>query len=170
MVGKEGSTMKWLVALAFLFLYWGICYLATGSDKKNLAGLRSYPDAVQDLVRERMGEVAPKAQPVPAILFGNLALFTVVFSVIGLAFKGVLAFDGYLSAFWYFLVLGEGLGLFDLVVIDLLWWRNTERIRFSFLPQKEPYQDPSKHVGSFVRGVPLFVVVAALTAGVVTLL
>ena len=64
MIGKEGSTMKWLVALAFWFLYWGICYLATGSDKKNLAGLRSYPDAVQDLVRERIGEVAPKAQPV----------------------------------------------------------------------------------------------------------
>lgn len=88
----------------------------------------------------------------------------------GNATKCALGLDGYLSAFWYFLVLGEGLGLFDLLVIDLLWWRNTERIRFSFLPQKEPYQDLGKRGGSFARGIPLFVVVAALTAGVVTLL
>ena len=43
---------------------------------------------------------------------------------------------GYLPTFWYFLAFGEGLGLFDLLVIDLLWWRNTKRIRFSFLPEK----------------------------------
>ena len=62
------------------------------------------------------------------------------------------------------------MGLLDLVVIDLLWWRNTQRIRFSYLPEKAAYQDPSKHIGSFVRGVPLFAVIAALSAVVVTLL
>lgn len=169
-VGEKGNMMKYVVAVAFWLLYWGICFLATGTDKKNLAGLRSYPDEVQVCVREHMGDVAPKARPIPMILLSNLALFTVVFSVLGLVLKGVLGLDSYLSAFWYFLLLGEGLGLFDLVVIDLLWWRNTERIRFSFLPQREPYQDPSKHVGSFVRGIPLFAAVAALTAGIVTLL
>ena len=156
--------MKWLIMIAFYFLYWGICVLCTGNDKKNLMGLRSYPDAVQSLVRTHMPESAPKDKSVPAILLGNLILFTVVFSVLGLVFKPILAFDGYLSAFWYFLMLGEGLGLFDLVVIDLLWWRNSTRIRFSFLPEKQPYQDPAKHIQSFVRGIPLFVVVAALCA------
>ena len=43
--------MKWLIIPAFWFLYWGICFLCTGTDKKNLAGLRSYPDAVQNIVR-----------------------------------------------------------------------------------------------------------------------
>ena len=57
-----------------------------------------------------------------------------------------------------------------LFVIDLLWWRNTKRIRFSFLPDKEIYQDPSKHIGSFVRGIPLFAAIAALSAWVVTML
>ena len=75
-----------------------------------------------------------------------------------------------IPAFWYFLILGEGLGLFDLLVIDLLWWRNTKRIRFSFLPDKGIYQDPSKHIGSFVRGIPLFAAIAALSACVVTLI
>lgn len=105
----------------------------------------------------------------PAILAGNLLLFTVVFSAIGLP-RGALGLNGYWPAFWYFLAFGEGLGLFDLVVIDLLWWRSAKRVRFSFLPEKERYQNPEKHVGSFVRGIPLFAAVAALTAGIVTAL
>ena len=54
-------------------------------------------------------------------------------------------------------------------LIDLFWWRNTKRIRFSFLPEKEIYQNPAKHIGSFVRGIPLFAVIAALSALVVSL-
>ena len=163
-------SMKWLVLPAFWLLYWGICFICTGTDKKNLAGLRSYPDEVQAAVRARLGNEAPKDKSIPSILLGNLLLFTAVFSIVGIVLKGLLSFDGYLSEFWYFLLLGEGLGLFDLVVIDLLWWRNTQRTRFSFLPNKAAYQDPSKHIGSFVRGIPLFAVVAALSAAVVTML
>ena len=162
--------MKWLVLPAFWLLYWGICFICTGTDKKNLAGLRSYPDEVQAAVRACLVDEAPKDKSIPSILLGNLLLFTAVFSILGIALKGLLTFDGYFSAFWYFLLLGEGLGLFDLVVIDLLWWRSTERIRFSFLPDKAAYQDPSKHIGSFVRGIPLFAVIAALSAAIVTLL
>ncbi len=161
--------MKWFIIPAFWFLYWGICFLCTGTDKKNLAGLRSYPDAVQSIVRERLAD-APKEKSIPSILLSNLILFTVVFSALGLTLKSVLAFEGYLSAFWYFLILGEGLGLFDLLVIDLLWWRNTKRIRFSFLPDKAIYQNPSKHIDSFVRGIPLFAAIAALSAWVITIL
>ena len=163
-------SMKWLVLPAFWLLYWGICFICTGTDKKNLAGLRSYPDEVQAVVRERLGNEAPKDKSVPSILLGNLLLFTAVFSIVGIALKGPLSFDGCFSSFWFFLLLGEGLGLFDLVVIDLLWWRNSQRIRFSFLPNKAVYQDPSKHIGSFVRGIPLFAVVAALSAAIVTLI
>ena len=96
--------------------------------------------------------------------------FTAVFSVLGLALKGVLNLDGYLPAFWYFLAFGEGLGLFDLLVIDLRWWRSTKRIRFSFFPEKKYYQDPKKHIESFLRGIPLFAAIAALTALAVTVL
>lgn len=84
--------------------------------------------------------------------------------------KGILGLKRFGSAFCFFLALGEGLGLFDLVVIDLLWWRNTKRIRFSFLPEKGIYQDPAKHIGSFLQGIPLFALAAAFSAGIVTMI
>ena len=164
--------MKIIVAAAFYFLFWGVCVLGTGTDKKNLIGLRSYPDAVQDCVRSdpQLGKDVPKAKSTVAIWLSNIFVFTALFSILGLALKGVLGLNDYLSAFWYFLAFGEGLGLFDLLVIDLLWWRNTKRIRFSFLPEKQYYQDPKKHIASFLHGIPLFAVIAALTALIVTVL
>lgn len=72
------------------------------------------------------------------------------------------------AAFWFFLAVGEGSGVFDLVIIDLLWWRSTKRIRFSFLPEKADYQNPDKHIGSFLRGILLFAVVALIAAIIVT--
>jgi len=164
--------MKLIVAIVLYFLHWGICFLGTGTDKKNLIGLRSYPDALQDRVRSdpQLGEAVPKTKSTTTILLGNLLIFTALFSALGLALKSVLNLENYLSAFWYFLALGEGLGLFDLLVVDLLWWRSTKRIRFSFLPEKEYYQDPKKHIESFWHGIPLFAMIAALTALVVTVL
>lgn len=138
--------MKIIVAIAFYFLYWGVCFLGTGTDKKNLMGLRSYPEEVQNRVRSdhQLGKAVPKRKSTAAVWLSNLLLFTVVFSALGLALRGVLNLDGYLSAFWYFLAFSEGLGLFDLLVIDLLWWRNTKRTRFSFLPgcKDAPSQQP----------------------------
>lgn len=163
---------KMIVSIAFYFLYWFCCFLGTGTDKKNLAGLRSYPDEVQRAVREHsvIGKSAPQAKSIVSILFGNLLLFTVMFSVMGFALKNTLGLNNFWTAFCFFLALSEGLGLFDLVVIDLLWWRNTKRIRFSFLSEKWCYQDPTKHISSFLRGIPLFAVVAVLSAGIVYLL
>jgi hypothetical protein len=130
--------MKIMIAAVFYFLYWGVCFLGTGTDRKNLIGLRSYPDEVQTRVQSdpQLGQAVPKAKSTAAILLSNLLLFTVVFSVLGLALKSVLGLNNYLSAFWYFLAFGEGLGLFNLLVIDLLWWRSTKRIRFSFLRRR----------------------------------
>ena len=121
---KRGPDMKLIVTFAFYFLYWFICFLCTGTDRKNLAGLRSYPDAVQKAVREHpvLGKAAPQEKSIIATLLGNLLLFTVVFSVLGLALKNILDLNSFGTAFWFFLTLGEGLGGFDLVIIDLLWW------------------------------------------------
>lgn len=163
--------MKILVAVVFYFLYWGVCFLMTGTDRKNLSGLRSYPEEVQNRVRNNphLAKAVPKEKSMAMILLSNLLLFTVVFSILSIVLKYTLGLKGYRSAFWYFLAFGEGLGLFDLIVIDLLWWRSTKRIRFSFLPEKKYYQNPEKHIGSFVRGIPLFAVAAAIAAGIVTL-
>ena len=162
--------MKIILAIAFYFLHWGVCFLGTGTDQKNLIGLRSYPEEVQTRVRSdpQLGNAVPKAKSTAAILLSNLLFFTALFSALGLALKSVLDLHDYWPTFWYFLAFGEGLGLFDLLVIDLLWWRNTKRIRFSFLPEKGSYQDPKKHIESFLHGIPLFAAVAALTALIVT--
>ena len=92
--------MKIMIAAVFYFLYWGVCFLGTGTDRKNLIGLRSYPDEVQTRVQSdpRLGQAVPKAKSTAAILLSNLLLFTVVFSVLGLALKSVLGLNNYLSA------------------------------------------------------------------------
>lgn len=160
---------KVIVIVVFCLFYWLMCFMGTGTDEKNLKGLRSYPEEVQKIVRKH-NVSAPKAQPVWKILIGNFILLTPVFSILGLVLKSYLELNNYVSAFLFFLALGEMLGLFDLVVIDLLWWRNTKRIRFSYLQDKSYYQDPSKHIGSFIRGIPLFAVIALASAAIITLI
>ena len=87
--------MKIMIAAVFYFLYWGVCFLGTGTDRKNLIGLRSYPDEVQTRVQSdpQLGQAVPKAKSTAAILLSNLLLFTVVFSVLGLALKSVLGLN-----------------------------------------------------------------------------
>lgn len=162
--------MRIIFAFTFYLLYWFICFLATGNDRKNLIGLRSYPDSVQERVRAQGLADNLRKPSIPSIFIGNILLFTAVFSLIGLIFRRLLQLDSYLSSFLFFLALGEGLSLFDLVVIDLLWRRNTSRIRFSFIPEKSAYWDPGKHLGSFWREIPVFAAVAALSAAVTTIL
>lgn len=98
------------------------------------------------------------------ILLSNFLLFTPIFFLFGVLFRFTSPFDSYLFCILYFLCLGQGLGIFDLLIIDLLWWRNTKRIRFSFLMEKSFYQDPREHVNSFLRGIPLFAFVALVAA------
>ena len=159
-----------IIGLCLLLLL--ICYLNTGSDEKNMRGFRSYPKEVQNLVRRDavLGQTAPLEVNLVKVLSCNFALFTTIFLAIGLVIKHTVGFDGFADAFAYFFILGEVMNLFDLVVIDLLWWRNTPRIRFSCAQDKELYQDPSVHIASFARGVVMYVAVAAGVAGLLTML
>lgn len=163
--------VKIIIAFVFYLIYWLCCFLSTGTDKKNLLGLRSYPDDVQNIVKKEpsLTSCLPEEKSILSILVSDLLLFTIVFSLLGIELRNVLGLTDYLSAFLYFLFLGEGLGIFDLIIIDLLWWRNTKRIRFTFIPEKELYQNPKKHFDSFLRGIILFAVVAAVSAGIVSL-
>lgn len=70
-----------IAAIACYIFYWFCCFLGTGTDRKNLARLRSYPDAVQRAVREHpvLGKAAPRAKSMRSILLGNLIFFTVLF-------------------------------------------------------------------------------------------
>lgn len=153
-----------LVALCGLF--WGVCWLGAGGDDKNIRSFSSYSDAVQNIVRARP-ELAEKIRPQrPVVTFaGNLLLFTAVLFILGLLTRRQ-DFAGNLRNT---LILGQGLNLFDLVVIDLLWWRHTKRVRFSGTEnQPELYADPSKHIASFLRGVVMFLLAAILDGWLLT--
>lgn len=154
-----------------LLLLWLICFLSTGSDKKNLTGLRSYPKSVQKRVREseELSAIAPKEKSIPTILISNIVLFAIVFLPIGFFLKGKGVLTSFADSFVYFLILGETINLFDFAVIDLLWWRQTERIRFSFLPDKRLYQDISEHLYSFLRGIPMYAVVSLIVSSMLLL-
>ena len=164
--------MKAGFIIGLCLLLWLICYLNTGSDEKNMRGFKSYPKKVQNLVRRDavLGQMAPLEVNLVKVLVYNFVLFTVIFLVIGLVIKHTVGFDGFADAFIYFFILGEVLNLFDLVVIDLLWWRNTPRIRFSCAQDKEVYKDPSVHIASFARGVVMYIAVALVAAGILTML
>ena len=42
--------MQIVVGVILYALFFGMCYMATGTDKKNIGGFRSYPDEVQKRV------------------------------------------------------------------------------------------------------------------------
>ena len=161
-----------VVIIAFCLLFWAGCYKGTGSDEKKLKSFHSYPVKVQEMVRAQkdLKEKVPSQVSMPRTLLANILVFVVLFFVIGLILQFTVGFGSVRKVFVYFLLFGEILNLFDLVVIDLLWWRNAERIRFSFAMEKELYQDPKKHVDSFLRGIPTFAVVALIVAGIFALI
>lgn len=61
------------------------------------------------------------------------------------------------------LILGQILNAFDFFIIDLVWWRNSKRIRFSEI-ESDPvlYHSSKKHFISFLKGVVLFFLVAII--------
>lgn len=148
-------------------LFFAFCFLGTGTDEKNLKSFRTYPNEVQNRIKA-VPEYRGKFKEIgkTAIFLSNTLLFIVVMLVFGFFIRQ--------KDFWHnFLclsVMGQGLNLFDLLIIDLLWWRNTKRIRLTRIPEKEPYQDPKKHIGSFRRGVIMYIIVALIDGALLTLI
>lgn len=148
-------------------IMWAICFLLTGTDYKNLSGLRSYPIEVQDIIKKNK-KYKDKIKPINMIkvFISNLVTFSIILFIFGLFIKT----ENFIGNFTNILILGEVLNLFDLVVIDLLWWRNTKRIRFSDIPEKEKYQDPKQHIGSFKRGIIMYLIIAVIDGIILTVI
>ncbi len=147
-------------------VFFGVCYLGTGTDQKNLKNYSSYPVKVQNCIQEiaeydgRFEETA-KAR----IWAANFLVFTALFLLLGIPIRQ----ENFSHNFICLLVLGQTLNVFDLLIIDLLWWRNSERIRISKIPQKELYQDPKKHIEAFIRALFLYFFVALVDGYLLTL-
>ena len=143
-----------------------LCFLGTGTDEKNLKYFSSYPDEVQLRLKE-MEEYRGKWKE--SNFFVAFIANFVVFALLFLIFGRFISRDIFLENVVSLLILGEVLNVFDLVVIDLFWWRNTKRIRFSKIPEKALYQNPKKHVDAFVRGLVMYALVAILDGYLLTL-
>ena len=148
-------------------IMWIICFSLTGNDYKNLKGLRSYPIEVQDIIKKNQ-KYKDKIKPINMIkiFISNLIMFSIILLIFGLFIKS----ENFIRNFINVLILGEVLNLFDLVVIDLLWWRNTKRIRFSDIPEKEKYQNPKQHVDSFKRGIIMYLIIAVIDGIILTVI
>ena len=108
-------------------LFWAFCWLGTGSDEKNIRNFSTYPDEVQKIVKARPELSGNIRQRGPAAIFaGNLLLFTALLFAMGLLTRQEYFAGNFLNT----LLLGQALNLFDFLVIDLLWWRHTKRVRF----------------------------------------
>ena len=146
--------------------FFGLCFLGTGTDEKNLRNYMSYPDEVQKRIKEYVvfqGKYKETSRF--AAWIANFLLFTILFLLLGIVIRQTSFIHNFISL----LILGETLNAFDLIVIDLLWWRNTKRIRLSKIPQKELYQNPKKHIEAFFRALILYFFVAMIDGYLLTL-
>ena len=146
--------------------FFGLCFWGTGTDEKNLRNYMSYPDDVQKRIKE-IEEYQGKYKETGrfVVWIANFLLFTILFLLLGIVIRQTSFMHNFISL----LILGETLNGFDLIVIDLLWWRNTKRIRLSKIPQKELYQNPKKHIEAFLRALVMYFFVAVLDGYLLTL-
>lgn len=147
-------------------VFFVLCFLGTGTDEKNLKSYASYPDEVQKRIRE-VDEYQGKYHEANKLVtwFANLVVFLVLFMIFGAFIRE----KDFTQNFIKLLILGQALNIFDLLIIDLLWWRNTKRIRFSKIPEKVLYQNPKKHIEAFLRALPMYIIVAAVDGYLLTL-
>ena len=159
--------MLLIECIIICIVMWLICFLLTGTDEKNLIGLRSYPVEIQKIIKnnEKYKNKVKKIN-ITKVFITNLIMFVIVLFIFGIFIKS----DVFKTNFTNILVLGEVLNLFDLVVIDLIWWRNTKRIRFKDIPEKEMYQNPKQHIDSFFRGMIMYLLVVIIDGIILTIL
>lgn len=87
----------------------------------------------------------------------NILVFGAILFIFGLFVKE----NGFKDNFINLLILGQCLNVFDFFIIDMLWWRNSKRIRFTGTEDmQELYSNPQKHLVSFLKGIAVFLIIA----------
>ena len=147
-------------------IFFLLCFGGTGTDDKNLKSYSSYPDKVQNQIKEIIEYQGRFKESNKIIVFiSNFLLFLPLFFILGLFIRE----NNFYHNFICLNIIGQSLNIFDLLIIDLLWWRNTKRIRFTKIPEKELYQNPQKHIQSFIRGFILYLRIAIIDGYILTL-
>lgn len=159
--------MKYIITGAVIYiLFFIMCYLGTGSDKKNMNSYYAYPDAIQKKISEdsELKALIPKQKNYFQSFISNFILFFAAFVAAGFIVK---CFD-FRTAFFYLFFMGEGLNLFDFVIIDCCWFVRAKRTRFNNIGTPEMYMGYKKHFISFLKAVPIFAAAAFAAAAVLS--
>ena len=154
-----------LILCTLMFL---ICYVGTGGEK-NIKSLSSYPDEVIEIIKSRpeYKDKIKKPSGEAAGFMMNILIYSVILFIFGLPVKT----SHFLANFIRLSILGQGVNLFDLLVIDLIWWTHTKRVRFKGTENDDKlYKNPKKHIISFLKGIALFIIVAVVDGFLLTLI
>ena len=147
-------------------IFFLLCFGGTGTDDKNLKSYSSYPDKVQNQIKEIIEYQGRFKESNKIIVFiSNFLLFLPLFFILGLFIRE----NNFYHNLFCLNIIGQSLNIFDLLIIDLLWWGNTKRIRFTKIPEKELYQNPQKHIQSFIRGFIMYLIIAIIDGYILTL-
>lgn len=136
----------------------------TGSDNKNIKSYASYPDEVQEMIKKNPMLQSKIKTVSPFVSFvSNIFVFGIVLFIFGLFVKG----NGFKANFINLLILGECLNAFDFLIIDMLWWRKSKRIRFTGTEdRRDLYSNPKKHFISFLKGIAVFLIIAIIDGAI----
>ncbi|WP_313129560.1 hypothetical protein [Anaerocolumna sp.] len=120
----------------------------------------SYPDEVQCIIKENpMLKSKIKSTAALTSFVVNILIFSVVLFIFGLFTRQ----ESFVANFLNTLILGQFLNAFDFFIIDMLWWRNSKRIRFTGTENNQSiYRNPKKHFISFLKGIFVFLIVAMI--------
>jgi len=157
--------MVFIITAFICIIFFILCYINTGTDEKNLKSYSSYPQEVQNRIQkieEYKNQLKIKNKT--TIFLTNMMIFLVILFLVGLIIRE----KDFWHNFFNLSVIGQGINLFDLFVIDLLWWRHTKRIRFTKIPEKSLYQNPQKHFEAFFRAFIMYFLIALIDGFLLT--
>ena len=153
-------------ALLLSALFFLICYSQTGTDEKNMKSYRVYPDEIKKkLMKDEHLKDLIKPTSSSAIFVSNLVVFGMILFLFGIPLKHDNVHINVLNL----LILGQWVNAFDYFIIDRMWWRHSTRPRFKDYPNPEWYQDDTYHRQSFLKGIPLFCIIAIVDGILLTI-
>lgn len=143
-----------------------MCVLGTGSDEKNIKSYRNYPTVLKEKLKNdpKYKDKIKEVNPI-SVFISNLIMFLVIVFIFGLFIRT----ESFLYNFVFLLILGQVMNLFDLLIMDMLWFRNTKRVRFSEYSDDSLYKDPKEHIISFLKALVMFTIVALIDGAILML-
>ncbi|MCB2290161.1 hypothetical protein LGK97_10315 [Clostridium sp. CS001] len=144
-------------------------WIGTKDDKTKLKGFYYYPKEIREriLAIPEYKKYIPKESARKVNFISSFLLFIVIFLVCSI-FNGT---NSFWASFENSIVLGVVMNLYDLLILDILWFSNAKRPKITGTEDMtKEYHNPKVHVEAFFRGVAMTFVGAFLVGAIFTIL